>query len=61
METIDLRPTWVKTGSMIIALLEAGSTQGKQVAKTELLKMAKLADAYVELVKEKEEEDGRSN
>lgn len=50
---IDCTPTWAGILSWYIAVLEDGKTaEGREIAKAELLRMAKLADAYVEINKE---------
>ena len=50
--TIDLTPTWEMHLSTCVMLIEAGDTQARAAAIMELVKMAKLADAYVASQKE---------
>jgi hypothetical protein len=45
--TIDLTPTWEAVLLILIETLETGSEVGKNIAKEELLRMARLADMYV--------------
>lgn len=45
--TIDLTPTWEQWLKTILLVLENGNEEGKKAAKEELLRMAKIADAYV--------------
>jgi hypothetical protein len=47
VEYIDLTPTWSEVLPIFIACLENGTEKGKTSARAELLRMAKLADAYV--------------
>lgn len=51
--TIDITPSWEAVVPIFLALLEDGSEHGKETAKDGLMRMAKLADAYVALKKEK--------
>jgi len=44
--TIDLTPTWLAMAPIIIAAMENGTSDGVKMAKEEIYKMAKLADAY---------------
>lgn len=44
--TIDLTPTWEGILPTILVLLENGNAKGRADAKAELVRMAKLADAY---------------
>lgn len=45
MRTIDMTPTWVFAVEIYIAALENGSEKGKQAAREELRRMAKMLDA----------------
>lgn len=49
---IDATPSWVEMTSVIERLLVDGDFEGRQNARTELLKMAKIADAYVAMKKD---------
>lgn len=44
MRTIDMTPTWVFAVEIYIAALENGSEKGKQAAREELRRMAKMLD-----------------
>lgn len=50
--TIDMTPTWEETGVMLIRILEDGNETGRKNARVELMRMARLADAYVALSKD---------
>ena len=52
--TIDMTPTWAGALRMFLVLWTDGDYKGRQMAGEELLKMAQLADKYVELVKKGE-------
>ncbi len=45
-KTIDITPTWVAIVPILIAALTDGTPEGQRIAKEELLRMAKAADAY---------------
>lgn len=47
IEYVDLTPTWQEAATVLMAVLEEGTAEGKREARAELLRMAKLADAYV--------------
>ena len=49
---IDATPSWVEMTSVIERLLVDGDFEGRKNARTELLKMAKIADAYVAMKKD---------
>ena len=51
-KTIDMTPSWEGAVSYLILILESGTSEGKQIAKEELRRMAKLADLYAESVKD---------
>jgi hypothetical protein len=51
VETIDCTPTWPAVCQMLLTVLENGTEEGKKVAKAELMNMAKIAQAYLELQK----------
>lgn len=55
IKTIDLTPTWSGVLAILIHHLGQGDRQQKNLAKSELYRMAKLADAYNTIVKESEE------
>jgi hypothetical protein len=46
-EYIDLTPTWQEQARMLIVLLEEGDAKGRKTAREEIMRMAKVADAYV--------------
>jgi hypothetical protein len=51
-ETIDVTPTWAGLTPALIALVVSGETpESRQTAELELQRMARLADAYVVVVK----------
>jgi len=49
---IDITPTWSAILPLLIIAIENGNDEGKRAARTELKRMAELADAYVEEHKE---------
>jgi len=51
MKTIDITPTWRVAASLIALVLEDGNEKGKAGARAELLRMADLADKWVQHVK----------
>jgi hypothetical protein len=52
MTTINCTPTWENSVPMLIHLVQSGATrESTQIAKEEILRMAKLADKYVETQK----------
>lgn len=48
MEYVDVTPTWEEITPILIFVLENGAPEGQEFAKRELLRMAKLADLYIE-------------
>lgn len=50
-KTINLTPTWEGVLPALIQLLGTGRFEAIKTANEELARMAKLADAYVKLVK----------
>lgn len=49
-KTINLTPTWEECVPMLLHLMEAGTTrEAVQLAKDEILRMAKMADKYVSI------------
>jgi hypothetical protein len=52
VETIDLTPTWSGLLPLFLTAMEIGTDDAKSAARTELERMAKLADAYVESMRE---------
>lgn len=57
VDTIDITPTWEAILPSLIAVIQDGNGDGKRLAIEELRRMATIADKYVELTKEKEEEN----
>lgn len=55
--TINLQPTWEAMTRLFIALLEDGNAEGRETARDELLRMARIADRYVAEHAPKEPED----
>lgn len=53
VETIDLTPTWPEALRIYLFALENGTTAGKRAAMEGLEQMAKVAQMYVELTKQK--------
>lgn len=47
-ETIDMTPTWSGILPLLLYSLENGGSEAKQAARTELRRMAQIADMYVE-------------
>lgn len=54
MRSIDFTPSWLETAEMLAVLFQNGNLEAQQIAHAELIKMAKLADAYVQNEKVKE-------
>lgn len=54
---VNLTPTWEAMTRLYIALLEDGDADGRQTARDELYRMARIADAYVKEHAPKEPED----
>ena len=52
---IDVTPSWLEMTNVIETLLTDGDFEGKQTARTELRKMAQVADQYVRLQKMSQE------
>lgn len=52
IEVLDLTPTWQGILPALIITLTDGNADGRRIAKEELLKMARAADAYNELIGE---------
>lgn len=50
--TIDVTPTWEQITPMLATILRDASAVGQENALEELLRMARLADAYVARQKE---------
>ena len=48
MRNIDLTPSWLETAQMLAVLFQSRNFEAQQTAHAELIKMAKLADAYVQ-------------
>jgi hypothetical protein len=50
---IDITPTWTEALPMLFALMERGTTkEAREIAKEEIARMAKAADAYAETKKQ---------
>lgn len=47
MATIDLTPTWEQILPTLLMLLENGNAEGRKTARTELARMARIADEHV--------------
>lgn len=47
---IDMTPTWSAVSSILIAVFENGTPEGRLLAQEEIKTMAKVADKYNELV-----------
>ena len=47
VRTIDMTPTWAGILPVLLLCVENSSPEGAQIAREELLRMAKLADLYV--------------
>ncbi len=54
---IKLTPTWEAMTRLFIALLEDGDAEGRETARNELLRMARIADRYVAEHAPKEPDD----
>ena len=56
MKTIDMTPTWTGIIPAMIAIIKNpnASFESQKMIQAEFLKMAKLADSYIEHVKEQE-------
>lgn len=52
-KTVDIAPSWHTTAGICIHLLKKGNAMQKEVAEEELLKMATIADRYVETMRQK--------
>jgi len=44
-QPIDMRMSWQQAARIYIAVLENGTEKGKQIARAELMKIARIADA----------------
>jgi len=51
-KTVDVTPTWQGILPALLTLLQSDSHKSRQIAESELRRMAGLADGYVELSKE---------
>ena len=51
-QTADLTPTWQGIVPALLTLLQSDGHKSRQIAESELRRMAGLADGYVELSKE---------
>ena len=58
MNTIDITPTWTGLTPVLITIIKNphASFESQKMVQGEFLKMARLADSYVELVKSQEGE-----
>ena len=52
MRTIDLTPTWETAVHIYLMVLEDGTEEGKDMARKELLRLARTYDALNNNVKE---------
>ena len=50
-KTVDLTPTWQGILPALLNLLQSDNLQTRQIAESELRRMAGLADGYVESLK----------
>lgn len=48
---IDMTPTWEGLLPYLLVVMRDGSFEGQKLARAELTRMAKLADAYVQTQK----------
>ena len=51
-QTVDITPTWQEILPSLLVLLASDNRKSRDVAASELRRMAGLADGYVELSKE---------
>jgi hypothetical protein len=56
-KTIDLTPTWPEALRVYLFALENGTAKGKEEARRGLEHMAKVAQMYVELTKQRLTDD----
>lgn len=54
METIDITPKWESITPVLLTILEQGKIQDSSNIKAELIRMARLADLWVEHCKAQE-------
>lgn len=47
---IDVTPTWEQSLPSLVMLLSHGNEEGRELAYTELRRMAKLADKYMDFL-----------
>ena len=52
-ETIDITPTWQGCLGILLVAWRDGTIEGQRIAKEEMLNMAKAADAYNKIMKER--------
>ena len=50
-KTVDVTPTWQGILPALLALLQSDNPKSRQLAESELRRMAGLADGYVEIQK----------
>lgn len=50
-KTVDVTPTWQGILPALLTLLQSDNLQTRQIAESELRRMAGLADGYVEIQK----------
>lgn len=43
---VDMTPTWEEAARMLIAVLENGTSQGKALARAEIIRMGQIIDQY---------------
>lgn len=49
METVDVTPTWPEAAQILLAGIEHGTGEGKRIAREEIMRMAEIAQKYVDL------------
>jgi len=55
--TIDCTPTWESVVDLIILGICSEDYASRETYKRELIRMARLADAYIEIIKKQENEN----
>lgn len=48
VKTVDITPTWKAAARILLMTLEDGTEEGKQMARTEVLRMAGLLDSLID-------------
>ena len=49
METVDVTPAWPAAAQILLAAIEHGTGEGKRIAREEIMRMAEIAQKYVDL------------